>query len=54
MRVMLASFIVCGVLFALAVLMWAAPEVSMLQRIELGFVPLGLAVLITAISWKDA
>lgn len=54
MRALLLSFIICAALFFAWVLIYAAPEVSWLQRIFLGSIPIAVTVLITWLAWKDA
>ncbi len=52
-RAMLLSFIVFAVFFLLAVLAYAAPVVTLPQRVVLGSVPLALSLMIAWIAWKD-
>lgn len=51
---MLSTFIVVALLMGAWIIMGAAPEVSMLQRIGLSAIPLVVSILITWLAWADA
>lgn len=53
MKLMLVAFVVTASLIALAILAWAAPEVTIAQRMLLGSIPLAVSGIITWMAWKD-
>lgn len=54
MRMLLVSLIVSAALMALWIMLGAAPEVSILQRIILSAIPLSVSILIAWLAWEDA